>query len=107
MEATTADLAEEIKRSIKTCGLLQIWGNHVFSPGDLIYSVTDAAAQGEVLRVHLQLPLDGSKEVVEIEQPAKAKVGKAGLRVQKAARITAFGREWKPDGSKDAALVMQ
>ena len=91
---------------MKRCGLLQIWGSEVFRPGDLIYEVTDVTADGEHLRIHLHQALDNSREVLDINRPARVKVKAGALKVGAAAGISGFGREWVPEDSTSPALSM-
>ena len=91
---------------MRVCGLLQIWRVDVFRRGDVIYDVKDASADGELLRIDLRLPGNGSAELLEIETPAQASLSDGSLRIEAAQRIRGFGREWRP-GRRGPAVVMQ
>ena len=106
MDPSPAQLAESIKKNIKTCGILKIWGGDVFRPGDFMYEIADARADGEILKISLFHRPDGSKEQLEIERPAKAKVAAGSLRIAGAARITGFGRDFDAR-SKGPALLLE
>ena len=95
-EALVAGIKERLREG--GVGTIQIWGSHAVRPSDQIYEVKDVSFHGGVLRVVLFLALDGKDRVVEVDEPRGAKVSKAGLLVQDAARVRVFGQEYSPPG---------
>ena len=93
---------------LKKCGIVRVWGEELFRPGDLIYDITGAEVQGSLLRIRLAQPLDGTSELLEVEAPSRSKLKRGGVRIGEAVLVRGFGREWKPPASgKQPALVLE
>ena len=106
MSLTIDRLAEEIRSGLRQCALLRIWGEDVFRPGDSLYRVEGATVSGHVLRIELSEVQGAGHEVLEVEQPAQAKVEGQRLRIGAAASVTGFGRTWKPVPGAEPALLL-
>ena len=100
-------LAEEIRSGLRQCALLRVWGEDVFRPGDALYRVEGATFSGDVLRIELSEVQGAGREVLEIAQPAQAKLKGKSLRIGTAVSVTGFGRTWKPISGAEPALLLE
>jgi len=97
--------AAEVKKSVKICGTIEVWGDHLVRPGDQLYDLTEARADGDTLKIKLHLAMDNSDVQIEVEGADGAKVSKGALKVRSAKRVRAFGTDYTPPaGSKEPAL---
>jgi hypothetical protein len=105
--APPADQVKDISLRVKQCALLEIWGQLVFRPGDVIYDVVKVAAPGDALELQLRLEPEGDQQTLEIARPRKVKVDQGRLEIGEAASVRWAGEEIKPQpGSKKPALVL-
>lgn len=87
-------------------GVIRVWGADVVRPSDQIYELKSATLADGTLKLVLFLALDGKERIIEVDQPAGAKAGKSGLRVESAAAIRVFGKEYKPPTPNAGALYV-
>ena len=107
MSLSIEQLAEDIRSSLQQCALLRVWGEDVFRPGDAHYRVVGATASGDELRIELSEVQGTGREVLEIAQPAQAKVKNRRLRIGAAASVIGFGRTWNPVAGSEPALLLE
>ena len=107
MGLSIEQVAQDIRSSLHQCALLRVWGEDVFRPGDALYRVEGATVSGDVLRIELSEVQGAGREVLEVVQPAQAKVKGQRLRIGIAASVTGFGRTWKPVSGAEPALLLE
>lgn len=105
MPSALESLAHKIKSGVRSAGTLRIWGINSSRPGDMVYQLASASnTNNGVLR--LQLALESSSPVVEIDAPTGVKIADGNLSIAGAAAIR-FDGEDKPEraGAREALFL--
>ena len=97
MPKPLSEIAKSIGQSVKACSVVRLHGANVFPPGDVIYQLTAARAEGEALLVlEFFLAMTGERPKLEIHDPKGCRVVDGNLEVKSASKVTWAGAVDEP-----------
>ena len=95
-----------IKSNLRSCALLEIWGQVAFQPGDQIYDLGAIELTATSLRIECVLPPEGRVVWLEIDEPRGLSLQKNRLTLKDAKAIRWAGLD-HPRKPAQLALSIQ